>query len=88
MLPGALTEALSGATSTLSPNPVVSMNLATPRARLIAALTLVTLGLAGPAAAQCVKSQSNLTIELLLDGRNTGGTFTYVWDVTYDPATP
>lgn len=36
------------------------------------------------AVAQCIKSQGSLTSELLVNGGNSDGTFTYVWGVTFD----
>ncbi len=39
------------------------------------------------AQAQCVQNQGDLTAELLIDGGNSDGTFTYVWAITFDSET-
>ncbi len=55
------------------------------RVTIQALLLTLLAGVAGVqhAQAQCVQTQGNFTAELLLDGANSDGTFTYVWGVTF-----
>ena len=65
------------------------MTLVTTPLRLGALGLLAAAGLAAPAArAQCAFSSGGISVELVLDGRNSDGTFTYDWSVRYTGQTP
>ena len=65
------------------------MTLATTPLRYGALGLLLAAGLAAPAArAQCAFSSGGITVELVLDGRNSDGTYTYDWNVRYAASTP
>ena len=54
----------------------------------LAALLVVLVFGTPEAQAQCAKEENGITVELLADGSNTGGTYSYIWGVTYELVDP